>query len=67
MTKSESVPSYTQGPIHIKRGPLIKSIHIDGKTHGKSGNMFIGNLGISDDECLSVINKAVFGKMAVEV
>ncbi|HEQ3514722.1 TPA: hypothetical protein VGT23_001381 [Vibrio cholerae] len=67
MNKSESSPSYTQGPIHIKRGPLIKYMRVEGKTHGKSGNKFFGNVGISDDECLLLINQAVFGKKAVEV
>lgn len=44
-----------------------KNLNIQGASHGKSGNLFLGNLGISDDECLDNINKAVFGKMVVEV
>lgn len=57
---SETEPSYTFGPIHIKNGPRLKGICIQGETHGKMGNKFYGNKGITEEECLAMINRAVF-------
>jgi hypothetical protein len=41
-----------------------KDLNIDGGSYGKKGNCFIGNNGISDEECLDSFNIAVFGKLS---
>lgn len=45
--------------------PNLK-IDLQGASHGKSGNQFIGNYNISDDKCLRLFNHAVFGKKKEE-
>ena len=43
------------------------NLDLCGSSHGKTGNHFIGNLGVDDGECLKLFNHSVFGKLAVEL
>lgn len=59
--------SPSAGNYFIELKGNYKNLHLQGKSYGKAGNHFIGNYGVSDDECLRNINQAVYGKKVIEL